>query len=126
VKTQGKIRKIALQTIGTELLAINHLKSYIDNDCALCMENFLHCKGLVVITGIGKRAIIAQKTVAALYSTGTPAIFTHAADAIHGDPCIVKHNDIIMCISNSGNTPEKKVLTPMLKSLGWPANNAET
>ncbi|MDX9942268.1 MAG: KpsF/GutQ family sugar-phosphate isomerase [Bacteroidales bacterium] len=118
MKSSEEIQAIALQTIETELVAINNLKGYIDNDFARCIESILHCKGRVVITGIGKSAIIAQKIVATFNSTGTPAIFMHAADAIHGDLGIVQPDDIVICISNSGNTPEIKVLTPMLKSLG--------
>lgn len=118
MKSREEIRAIALQTIDAELLAINNLKSSIDEAFAICVENILHCKGRVVITGIGKSAIIAQKIVATFNSTGTPAIFMHAADAIHGDLGIVQPDDIVICISNSGNTPEIKVLTPMLKSLG--------
>ena len=118
MKSREEIREIALQIIETELLAINNLKSYIDNNFARCVESILQCKGRVVNTGIGKSAMIAQKIVATFNSTGTPAIFMHAADAIHGDLGIVQHDDVVMCLSNSGNTPEIKVLTPMLKSLG--------
>jgi arabinose-5-phosphate isomerase len=118
VKSLEEIKDIALQTIDTELLAINNLKNYIDNDFARGVESILHCKGRVVITGIGKSAIIAQKIVATFNSTGTPAIFMHAADAIHGDLGIVQPDDVVMCLSNSGNTPEIKILIPMLQSLG--------
>lgn len=76
------------------------------------------CKGRVVITGVGKSAIIASKIVATLNSTGTPAMFLHAADAVHGDLGMVKQEDVVICISNSGNSPEIKVLAPMLKALG--------
>lgn len=118
MKLPQEIKDIALQTIDTELLAINNLKSYIDNDFARGVESIFYCKGRVVITGIGKSAIIAQKIVATFNSTGTPAIFMHAADAIHGDLGIVQPDDVVMCLSNSGNTPEIKILIPMLKSLG--------
>ncbi|MEE4178602.1 MAG: KpsF/GutQ family sugar-phosphate isomerase [Bacteroides sp.] len=118
MKSLEEIKDIALQTIDTELLAINNLKNYIDNDFARGVESILHCKGRVVITGIGKSAIIAQKIVATFNSTGTPAIFMHAADAIHGDLGIVQPDDVVMCLSNSGNTPEIKILIPMLQSLG--------
>ena len=118
MKSREEIKAIAVQTIGTEIAAINNLRTYIDDNFARCVENILHCKGRVVVTGIGKSAIIAQKIVATFNSTGTPAIFMHAADAIHGDLGIVQPDDVVMCISNSGNTPEIKVLTPMLKSLG--------
>ena len=96
MKSSEEIQAIALQTIETELVAINNLKGYIDNDFARCIESILHCKGRVVITGIGKSAIIAQKIVATFNSTGTPAIFMHAADAIHGDLGIVQPDDIVI------------------------------
>ena len=82
------------------------------------MNTILHSRGRVVITGIGKSAIVASKIVATLNSTGTPAIFMHAADAIHGDLGIIQNDDIVICISKSGNTPEIKVLVPLLKSGG--------
>ena len=75
----------------------------------------LHSKGRIIISGIGKSAIIASKIVATLNSTGTPAIFMHAADAIHGDLGTVQEDDVVMCISKSGNTPEIKILVPLLK-----------
>lgn len=118
MKTKQQIIDIAISTIETEALAINKLKSYIDNNFALCVEQILFSKGRVVITGVGKSAIIASKIVATLNSTGTPALFMHAGDAIHGDLGMVQKNDVVICISNSGNTPEIKVLIPMLKSLG--------
>lgn len=112
------IKKTALKTIDIEGKAINHLKNFIDDDFARCIELIYRSQGRVVLTGIGKSAIIASKIVATLNSTGTPAIFMHAADAIHGDLGIVQKEDIVICISNSGNTPEIKVLVPMLKNLG--------
>ncbi|MBW6478056.1 MAG: KpsF/GutQ family sugar-phosphate isomerase [Bacteroidales bacterium] len=108
----------AVNTITIEAQAISNLKKYINDDFAKSVEKIIESKGRVVITGIGKSAIIAEKIVATLNSTGTPAIFMHAADAIHGDLGIVQQEDITICISNSGNSPEIKVLTPMLKSLG--------
>jgi arabinose-5-phosphate isomerase len=118
LKTQKEIIQSAISTIETEALAINKLKSYIDENFAKCVHQILFCKGRVVITGIGKSAIIGTKIVATLNSTGTPALFMHAADAIHGDLGMVQKDDIVICISNSGNTPEIKVLIPMLKTLG--------
>lgn len=118
VKTPQEIKKIALETIHIEANAIKKLSEYIDDTFALCVEKIINSPGRVVITGIGKSAIIAEKIVATLNSTGTPAIFMHAADAIHGDLGIVQKDDITICISNSGNTPEIKVLLPMLKNLG--------
>lgn len=83
-----------------------------------CVEEILSSKGRLVVTGVGKSAIIAQKLVATLNSTGTPSIFMHAADAIHGDLGIIQRNDILLCISKSGDTPEIKVLVPLLRTWG--------
>jgi len=118
VKSAREIKEIALHTIEDERLAISRLKNYIDDDFVLAVEQILRSKGRIVVTGIGKSAIIAEKIVATFNSTGTPAIFMHAADAIHGDLGIIQNEDLVMCISNSGNTPEIKVLVPMLKALG--------
>lgn len=117
-KTWEEIKEVAVNTIRTEAEAIVNLENYINDDFARCVEKIINSKGRVVVTGIGKSAIIAGKIVATLNSTGTPAIFMHAADAIHGDLGILQKDDIALCISNSGNSPEIKVLTPMLKSLG--------
>ncbi len=95
-----------------------NLVDFLDGDFDACVEHILVSKGRVVITGIGKSAIIANKIVATLNSTGTPALFMHAADAIHGDLGMILEDDIIICISKSGNTPEIKVLVPMMKRLG--------
>jgi len=118
VKSAAEIKDIALHTIEDERLAISRLKKYIDDDFVLAVKQILQSRGRIVVTGIGKSAIIAEKIVATFNSTGTPAIFMHAADAIHGDLGIIQNDDIAMCISNSGNTPEIKVLVPMLKTLG--------
>ncbi len=118
MKSAAEIKDIALHTIEDEHLAISRLKNYIDDDFVLAVEQILQSRGRIVVTGIGKSAIIAEKIVATFNSTGTPAIFMHAADAIHGDLGIIQKEDLVMCISNSGNTPEIKVLVPMLKSLG--------
>jgi len=118
LKTHKEIQAIARKTIDIEAQAIHNLTHYIDENFAVCVEKIINSRGRVVITGIGKSAIIAGKIVATLNSTGTPAIFMHAADAIHGDLGMLQKDDIAICISNSGNTPEIKVLTPMLKSLG--------
>ena len=100
--------------------ALLNLQQYIDDDFVRCLEVILNSKGRVVVTGIGKSAIIAQKIVATLNSTGTPAIYMHAADAIHGDLGIIQHDDVVICISKSGNTPEISVLIPFLKQSGTP------
>ncbi len=118
MKSAAEIKDIALHTIEDERLAISRLKKYIDDDFVLAVKQILQSRGRIVVTGIGKSAIIAEKIVATFNSTGTPAIFMHAADAIHGDLGIIQNDDIAMCISNSGNTPEIKVLVPMLKTLG--------
>ena len=112
------IRKIATEVLLNEADAVRKLTDYIDNDFEACVKEILNCKGRVVIAGIGKSAIIANKITATLNSTGTPALFMHAADAIHGDLGMVQKDDIAICISKSGNTPEIKVLVPLLKRTG--------
>ncbi|WP_456063108.1 KpsF/GutQ family sugar-phosphate isomerase [Capnocytophaga leadbetteri] len=114
MKTEDIIN-IARQTITEEAAAVAKLTDYIDDDFTQAVNYILHSKGRVVITGIGKSAIIANKIVATMNSTGTPAIFMHAADAIHGDLGIIQQEDVLICISKSGNTPEIKVLVPLLK-----------
>jgi len=101
-----------------ESRAIQNLTNFIDNDFEACVNEIYSAKGRVVITGVGKSAIIANKIVATLNSTGTPALFMHAADAIHGDLGMIQNEDIVICISKSGNTPEIKVLVPLLKRRG--------
>ena len=118
MKNREEIKQIAIQTIEFESKAISRLKDHIDDAFAEAIYRIMACRGRVVITGVGKSAIIGNKIVASLNSTGTPAVFMHAADAIHGDLGIVQKEDVVICISNSGNTPEIKVLIPMLKSLG--------
>jgi arabinose-5-phosphate isomerase len=94
------------------------LSEFINEDFINSIELISRSKGRVIVTGIGKSAIIAQKIVATFNSTGTPSIFMHAADAIHGDLGIIQKNDIIICLSKSGDTPEIKVLVPLLKNWG--------
>ena len=101
-----------------ESKAVENLTNFIDGDFEACVREILQSKGRVVITGIGKSAIIANKIVATMNSTGTPALFMHAADAIHGDLGMIQNEDIVICISKSGNTPEIKVLVPLLKRRG--------
>ena len=105
----------AKKTIIDESLAISKLADFVDESFAEAVELIYNSKGRVVITGIGKSAIIANKIVATLNSTGTPSVFMHAADAIHGDLGLVLKEDVVICISKSGNTPEIKVLIPLLK-----------
>ena len=104
--------------LQTEANAILKVVDYIDDDFEACVEAILASNGRMVITGVGKSAIIAQKMVATLNSTGTPALFMHAADAIHGDLGMIQKDDFVICISKSGNTPEIKVLVPLVKRLG--------
>jgi arabinose-5-phosphate isomerase len=112
------IKNIAREVLLNESRAVENLTNNIDNDFEACVKEILQCKGRVVITGIGKSAIIANKIVATFNSTGTPALFMHAADAIHGDLGMIQNQDIVICLSKSGNTPEIKVLVPLLKRRG--------
>ena len=118
MKTTAEIRQIALQTIAEETSAIEGLKNSINDDFVKCVELILQSDGRVVVTGIGKSANIAAKIVSTLNSTGTQAVFMHAADAVHGDLGMIRQEDIIICLSKSGNTPEIKVLVPLLKLMG--------
>ncbi|MFK5957297.1 MAG: KpsF/GutQ family sugar-phosphate isomerase [Lutibacter sp.] len=118
MKNKNIILENAKQTILAESNAIANLINFLDDDFKNSV-NFIHeSKGRVIVTGIGKSANIATKIVATLNSTGTPAIFMHAADAIHGDLGIIQKNDVVICISKSGNTPEIKVLVPLIKNYG--------
>jgi len=110
-----KILDLAKKTIREEAASIQNLTSLLNDDFAKTVECIIASKGRVVVTGIGKSAIIANKIVATLNSTGTPAIFMHAGDAIHGDLGTVQENDVVICISKSGNTPEIKMLVPLIK-----------
>src|SRR5213596_4006230 len=99
-----------------EAAAIAQLISYLDKDFERAIDCLANCKGRIVVSGIGKSAIIAQKIVATLNSTGSPSIFLHAADAIHGDLGMVQQEDVVMIISKSGESPEIKVLVPLIKN----------
>ncbi|WP_371865798.1 KpsF/GutQ family sugar-phosphate isomerase [Gelidibacter japonicus] len=112
---KNSILSTAKKTIDLESSAISNLVNLLNDDFADAVELIYNSKGRVIITGIGKSAIIANKIVATLNSTGTPAVFMHAADAIHGDLGLVLEDDVVICISKSGNTPEIKVLIPLLK-----------
>ena len=118
MKSDLKLKEIALKTLETEAASISGLTAFIGEDFIKTVRLIYDTKGRIIVTGIGKSAIIANKIVATLNSTGTPAVFMHAADAIHGDLGIIQKEDIVMCISKSGNTPEIKVLVPLLKSSG--------
>ena len=110
------LKQIALRTIELESQSISGLSQYINADFEKAIDVIAGNKGRLVISGIGKSAVIAQKIVATLNSTGTPSIFMHAADAIHGDLGIVQQEDVVMIISKSGESPEIKVLVPLIKN----------
>ena len=116
MSTKQSILSTAKSTIKLESKAIEHLTELLNEDFADAVELIYNSKGRVIITGIGKSAIIATKIVATLNSTGTPAVFMHAADAIHGDLGLILKDDVVICISKSGNTPEIKVLVPLIKN----------
>lgn len=108
----------ARKTILSESESIANLVQFLDEDFAKSVQIIFQSKGRLVVTGIGKSAIIASKIVATLNSTGTPSLFLHAAEAIHGDLGMVQPGDVVICISKSGNSPEIKVLAPLLKRFG--------
>lgn len=118
MKSKKSIIEIAVSTLRLESDAILNLLQHVNDDFVKIVELILESKGRVIVTGIGKSAIIAQKIVATFNSTGTPAIFMHAADAVHGDLGMIQKDDIVMCLSKSGNTPEIKLLAPLLKQSG--------
>lgn len=113
-----KILSIARETILTESKAISQMANLLTDDFAKCVQLIHHSKGRLVVTGIGKSAIIAQKIVATLNSTGTPSLFLHASEAVHGDLGMVQPDDVVICISKSGNSPEIKILVPILNRFG--------
>ncbi|UKM63673.1 KpsF/GutQ family sugar-phosphate isomerase [Flavobacteriaceae bacterium GSB9] len=115
MKDKNAILSLAKQTIEMESKAVLNLSRLITDDFADAVQEIYNGKGRVIITGIGKSAIIGNKIVATLNSTGTPAIFMHAADAIHGDLGLILKDDIVICLSKSGNTPEIKVVVPLIK-----------
>jgi arabinose-5-phosphate isomerase len=116
LKLKENILSVAKETISIEAKAIANLENLLTQDFADAVQSIYNSKGRVIITGIGKSAIIASKIVATLNSTGTPAVFMHAADAIHGDLGTILKDDVVICISKSGNTPEIKVLVPLIKN----------
>jgi arabinose-5-phosphate isomerase len=118
LKQHNQIKKTAQRSLKIEGNAILQAAEFINDAFAAAVAAILQGKGRLVITGIGKSAIIANKLVATMNSTGTPAIFMHAADAVHGDLGMVQRDDVVLCISQSGNTPEIKLLVPMLKHGG--------
>ncbi|RNL52256.1 KpsF/GutQ family sugar-phosphate isomerase [Pedobacter jejuensis] len=118
MESKKSIIQSAVSTLELEAAAILNVAKNINDDFEKVVSTILQSEGRVIVTGIGKSAIIAQKIVATFNSTGTPAIFMHAADAIHGDLGMIQINDIIICLSKSGNTPEIKVLAPLLNNAG--------
>ena len=113
--TTQNILATAKKTILSESQSIAKIADFLDETFATAVEKIYHSKGRLVVTGIGKSAIIAQKMVASFNSTGTPALFLHAAEAIHGDLGMLQKEDVVICISKSGNSPEIKVIVPLLK-----------
>ena len=118
--TNENIIASAKRTILSESEAIAGLADFIDGAFANAVQIIKNCKGRLIVTGIGKSAIIAQKIVATMNSTGTPSMFLHASEAIHGDLGMVQPGDVIICISKSGNSPEIKVLVPIINRFGNP------
>jgi arabinose-5-phosphate isomerase len=118
LKSAVDIITLAQNVLKNESEALLRLVDYIDNSFVKAVELIYNSSGRVVVTGVGKSAIIAQKIVATMNSTGTPSIYMHAADAIHGDLGNIQRDDVVICISKSGNTPEVKVLLPLIKNFG--------
>ena len=118
MKTNKNILEIAKNTIVSESKSIAKLADLLTDDFVKATEIIFNSEGRLVVTGIGKSAIIAQKIVATMNSTGTPSLFLHASEAIHGDLGMVQPEDVVICISKSGNSPEIKVLVPILKHFG--------
>ena len=118
MKLTKNIQTIARRTLLKEAEAIQKVTAFIDDKFELIVSEILAMNGRVIVTGIGKSAIVANKIVATLNSTGTPSIFMHAADAIHGDLGMIQADDMVMCISKSGNTEEIKVLIPLIRHSG--------
>lgn len=118
MESKKSIIDSATSTLKLESEAILGLINYIDDDFVETVNTILNSRGRVIVTGIGKSAIIAQKIVATFNSTGTPAVFMHAADAVHGDLGMIQKDDVVLCLSKSGNTPEIKLLAPLLKLSG--------
>jgi len=118
MKSFSDIKKIARETIAIELAAVAKLESSINDDFVNAINLILSTKGRLIVAGIGKSANIANKMVATFNSTGQPAVFLHAADAIHGDLGNIQEGDVVIFISKSGNTPEVKALVPFIKNMG--------
>lgn len=118
MKIAKNILSIAKNVLQNEADAIKNLLNHINAEFEACVMALSEVKGRIIVTGVGKSAIIANKIVATMNSTGTPAVFMHAADAIHGDLGMIQKDDLVICLSKSGNTPEIKVLVPLIKRTG--------
>ncbi|MDD2242427.1 MAG: KpsF/GutQ family sugar-phosphate isomerase [Bacteroidales bacterium] len=116
--SKNNLKDLAVSVIKKEAEAVSNLTPYIDDKFVDVLNLIYNSNGRLIVTGIGKSALIGTKIVATMNSTGTPSIFMHAADAIHGDLGIVQPDDVVMCISKSGNTPEIKVLVPLIARMG--------
>jgi len=116
--SRDELANIAQEVVKKEAAAVARLSGFIDDQFINILELIFNSKGRLIVTGIGKSAIIANKVVATLNSTGTPSVFMHAADAIHGDLGIIQKEDIVLCLSKSGNTAEIKVLVPWIRKMG--------
>ncbi len=119
-KDDEKAIRAGREVVRIEQLAVAELANRIDGDFARAVDLLFKCEGRIIITGVGKSGIIARKIVATLNSTGSPAVFLHPTDAVHGDLGIVRADDAVVCISKSGNTDEINALMPMFKRLGVP------
>lgn len=108
----------ARRTIDLQAASVAGLRAFVNDEFVKAVERVIICQGRLVVSGIGKSAIVAQKIVATMNSTGTPALFMHAVDAIHGDLGMVQENDVVLLISKSGDSPEIKVLVPLVKNFG--------
>ncbi|RYG51943.1 MAG: KpsF/GutQ family sugar-phosphate isomerase [Chitinophagaceae bacterium] len=115
---KDSIKPLAMRTISLQAESIKYLEKSVNSDFVSAVEKIAMSRGRLVISGIGKSAIIAQKIVATMNSTGTPSLFMHAADAIHGDLGMIQEDDIVLIISKSGDSPEIKVLVPLVKNFG--------
>ena len=120
MKDDDRVIARGREVVRIERQAVADLEERMGEDFARAVDLILACKGRVIITGVGKSGIIARKIVATMNSTGTPSVFLHPSDAIHGDLGIVRNDDVVICISKSGSTSEITTLLPMFKRLGVP------
>lgn len=118
MKKDFSIREFGLATIRKEIESLQKMADFVDDQFEQAVNCMFEAEGRIVLTGIGKSAIIAQKIAATLNSTGTPAVFMHAADAIHGDLGMIQPGDVVMILSKSGESPEIKALVPFINNFG--------